>query len=348
MSSFNEEISSNDEVGSDEEMVSNDEIDSEEYGSDIEIESNEEFIGSDDEENYSEDGSSSQDIAKPSADMEKAQIVIAHKEFYDNLLLLRIKLQKCLALANTLPQDFDKITEEDKEVCTYDTVKDLEQYLTMVVKYQTELLAKNQNIKMIDKDKANVLTNKLNHKDFENVLQAHHEIFKPYRNETIQFWNERTKLASGKAAKSDFSAFDQPTLLQIDQIMADKTRLIERTQIKRSKYCIVGNPESINNDVDQEIFDDDDFYHKLLRDYIENKTADVTDSTQLGKQWLQLQKLRSKMKRKIDTRSTKGRKLRYTVHTKLMNFMAPNDQSSWSDEAKQDLYNSLFGKKSTG
>jgi len=65
--------------------------------------------------------------------------------------------------------------------------------------------------------------------------------------------------------------------------MADKTRLIERTQIKRSKYCIVGKPESINTDVDQEIFDDDDFYHKLLRDYIENKTADVTDSTQLGK-----------------------------------------------------------------
>jgi len=66
------------------------------------------------------------------------------------------------------------------------------------------------------------------------------------------------------------------------------------------------------------------------------------------RQWLQLQKLRSKMKRKVDTRSTKGRKLRYTVHTKLMNFMAPNDQSSWSDEAKQDLYNSLFGKKNTG
>jgi len=65
--------------------------------------------------------------------------------------------------------------------------------------------------------------------------------------------------------------------------MANKTRLIERTHIKRSKYCIVGIPESINNDVDQEIFDDDDFYHKLLRDYIENKTADVTDSTKFGK-----------------------------------------------------------------
>jgi len=53
------------------------------------------------------------------------------------------------------------------------------------------------------------------------------------------------------------------------------------------------------------------------------------------------------MKRKIDTRSTKGRKLRYNVHTKLVNFMAPIDQSTWSEEAKKDLYNSLFGKKLT-
>lgn len=124
---------------------------------------------------------------------------------------------------------------------------------------------------------------KIKQKGFEYILKEHHEIFKPYRNETIQFWNERTKLASGKAAKSDFSAFDQPTLTQIEQIMADKKRLIERTQTKRSKYDVVGDSESIKMDVDPEIFDDDDFYHKLLRDYIEKKSADITDPSQLGK-----------------------------------------------------------------
>lgn len=134
-----------------------------------------------------------------------------------------------------------------------------------------------------DKEKTDILTNKQKYKDYENILQEHHELFKPYRNETIRFWNERTKLASGKAAKSDFSAFDQPTLSQIEQIMADKNRLIERTQTKRSKYNVVGNPDSMNMDVDHEIFDDDDFYHKLLRDYIEKKSADVTDPSQLGK-----------------------------------------------------------------
>lgn len=125
--------------------------------------------------------------------------------------------------------------------------------------------------------------NKLKNKSSDCVLKEHHEIFKSYRNNIIQFWNERTKLASGKAAKSDFSAFDQPTLSQIEQIMSDKKRLIERTQTKRSKYDIVGDPESVKMEIDEEIFDDDDFYHKLLRDYIEKKSADVTDPSQLGK-----------------------------------------------------------------
>lgn len=134
-----------------------------------------------------------------------------------------------------------------------------------------------------DEDNTDLLSGKSKHKSLEHVLQEHNEIFKLYRNDTIQFWNERTKLASGKAAKSDFSAFDQPTLSQIEQIMTDKNRLIVRTQTKRSKYDIVGNPDSIAVDVDQEIFDDDDFYHKLLRDYIEKKSADITDPSQLGK-----------------------------------------------------------------
>lgn len=96
---------------------------------------------------------------------------------------------------------------------------------------------------------------------------------------------------------------------------------------------------------DNEIFDDDDFYHQLLRDLIEYKSSGVTDPIQLGKQWVQLQNMRSKMKRKIDTRATKGRRIRYDVHNKLVNYMAPIlHDDSWSDLTKNELYNSLFGK----
>lgn len=50
------------------------------------------------------------------------------------------------------------------------------------------------------------------------------------------------------------------------------------------------------------------------------------------------------MKRKVDTRCTKGRKLRYTVHNKLVNFMAPIPSNMWTDEAETQLFKSLFGK----
>ncbi|XP_050428332.1 protein AATF [Adelges cooleyi] len=298
------------------------------------------------EDDKSDDGSNDIVIGSNSQnDIEKGKAVRAQLALYDNLLLARIKLQKCLAAANRLPKPDSEVPINGSEV-NDQAVKSLQQFLDTLFNLKNKLLTNNSNfMKTIDKDNADVLTDKIKHKDIDHYLQKQHDIFKPYRDDTIQFWNERTKLASGKAAKSDFSAFDQPTLSQIEQIMADKNRLIERTRTKRSKYEIVGDPESLTKDVDAEIFDDDDFYHKLLRDYIEKKSADITDPSQLGKQWLQLQKLRSKMKRKIDTRATKGRKLRYTVHTKLMNFMAPNDQSGWTDEAKQDLYNSLFGKK---
>lgn len=56
-------------------------------------------------------------------------------------------------------------------------------------------------------------------------------------------WSEKTKLASGRAAtgaKSGFGAFEQPILKQIESILSDKQRLINRTRIQRSNYRILG------------------------------------------------------------------------------------------------------------
>merc|ERR1712241_1574104 len=94
------------------------------------------------------------------------------------------------------------------------------------------------------------------------------------------------------------------------------------------------------------IFDDSDFYHHLLRELIEKKTSVNSDQGQVGQHWLQIQKLRSKLKKKVDTRASKGRKVRYDVHTKLVNFMAPvrlSDQMP--DNSRQELFSSLFGAR---
>ena len=186
-----------------------------------------------------------------------------------------------------------------------------------------------------------------NIEELENVISEQYEQFSTYRNNVIEEWNDKTKVMVGQASNKDFSGFEDSTLRQIEQVLTNRKRLLDRTRLKRSNYEIIGEKKKENiTDLDPEIFDDNDFYHQLLRELIERKATDVTDPIQLGRQWLELQKLRSKMKRKIDIKATKGRRIRYNVHKKLVSFMAPkNNKSSWTNESKIELYKSLFGNK---
>lgn len=76
--------------------------------------------------------------------------------------------------------------------------------------------------------------------------------------------------------------------------------------------------------MDAECFDDSDFYHTLLRELIANKTAVTDDPHEMGRQWVELQRLRSKQKKKVDTKASKGRKIRYDVHETIVDFMVRN------------------------
>ena len=183
--------------------------------------------------------------------------------------------------------------------------------------------------------------------EYEKIISENYNAYRNYSNSVIQKWNDKTRVATGSVNKGSSRAVIQ----QIEFALSDKYKLLKKTQLKRSEYQVVGK-ETIededgrrNQEYDGEIYDDDDFYHQLLRQLIEQKTSDITDPIQLSKQWIQLQNMRNKMKRKIDTRATKGRRLRYNVHTKLVNFMAPIEvNDTWSTQAKNELYNSLFGK----
>ncbi|KAF7244453.1 Protein AATF [Varanus komodoensis] len=190
--------------------------------------------------------------------------------------------------------------------------------------------------------------------------------FRAYRNSTLQNWHDKTKLASGKG----FGAFERSVLTQIDHILMDRERLLRRTWTKRSAYKVLGKrergPEPLSEaslghteapppatsnahlkDLQEEIFDDDDFYHQLLRELIERKTSslDPNDQVAMGRQWLAIQKLQSKIRKKVDKKASKGRKLRYHVHSKLVSFMAPIDHCTMNDEARTELYRSLFGQQ---
>uniref|UniRef100_A0A8C1LUA0 Apoptosis antagonizing transcription factor n=1 Tax=Cyprinus carpio TaxID=7962 RepID=A0A8C1LUA0_CYPCA len=192
---------------------------------------------------------------------------------------------------------------------------------------------------------------KLEMAEYPNFMAKRFAAFLPYRDTTLQKWYDKTRLTTGKSKKG-FGAFDRNILTQLEQVLMDKERLVRRTQTRRSEYRVLGKLVELSllfqaaelalkanvhlKDLDEEIFDDDDFYHQLLRELIERKTSatDPNDQVAMGKQWLAIQKLRSKIKKKVDTKASKGRKIRFHVHSKLMNFMAPIDNSSMSDDAR--------------
>lgn len=300
---------------------------------------------------------------------------------WESILEMRIQMQKCLIAANKMPQkEVYKQMEVQSESEFCDKAKDVKSSVTALLEkflvLQSVLLSQYPETKTLlskkvekeekvddddeeipsedeeipsedeeipsedEKNKAQEVESSILHKAKRRKMEYYaenltnfHQKYKPYCNSVIQKWNDKTRILSkGNEGTS--------VLNHIQYALSDKAKLLKKTQLKRSNYQIVGAEN--NEEYSTEIFDDDDFYHQLLRELIEFRSADLTDPVQLSRQWIQLQNARSKMKRNIDTRATKGRKIRYAVHSKLVNFMAPIDEGTWTEEAKTDLFKSLF------
>lgn len=340
------------------------------------------------------------------SEVEKAIAIRNQLNLWDSLLQCRIKLQKTLTAANKLPQynilehfithggsKFKAEIQRTRHIVTkllgnflafqtkllksYPETRNLEKTTSECSSREVDEISSDSGEEEANESSDNEVQEQKEHdtkhqslEHYAELISHHHKKYSEYRNAVVQKWNDKTRVLVGKVSSRNFSTFEQSTLKQIEQILSSRQRLIQRSQLKRSSYNILGqellpqeqkntegsvaftNADNLKKDQEgfkeysTEIYDDTDYYHQLLRELIERKSSDVTDPVQLGRQWLELQKLRSKMKRKIDTRATKGRKVRYIVHSKLVNYMAPVSQSVFSEEAKTELFNSLFGKGS--
>ncbi|XP_054707536.1 protein AATF-like isoform X2 [Uloborus diversus] len=256
-------------------------------------------------------------------------------------------LNNLLTLQNELSENNPEINNLENEVSKMPSHQSDEEIPNDEEMEQSEMIVVSEKRTVKRKNKGN---------DFDEILAKRHKSLLPYRNSVVQKWDEKTRLSTGRMTQKSFMAFDNSALKQIEQILQDKNRLIKRTQLKRSLYRVLGKPEIEDSeesnrndsskqdlllkDYDPEIFDDDDFYRQMLKDVIESKSVGI-DPAVLRKQ-MEIQKIRNKMKRKVDTKASKGRKLRYDVHQKLLNFMAPQPTSTISDEARENLLKCLF------
>ncbi|XP_022336359.2 protein AATF-like isoform X2 [Crassostrea virginica] len=276
------------------------------------------------------------------------------KSLLENLLQKLIQLQSVLLLQNSETQ---YIESEQKK-----PVKKLEDPDEEEITSESDSEEPTQSTQK-PKEPKHAPKRKLSPEEIPAFLAKRHKDFHSYRDNILQKWYDKTRLLGGKITGKAFSGFEQSALKQIEQILTDKDRLIKRTQMKRASYRVLGKPEEsqprgeqeaeetdrkpTTHSYDPQIFDDSDFYHQQLRELIERKTSDINDPIALSRQWLEIQRLRNKVKRKVETKASKGRKIRYHVHPKLVNFMAPKETCNWTDEARDDLFKSLFGQRGT-
>ncbi|GAO46944.1 TRAUB-domain-containing protein [Saitoella complicata NRRL Y-17804] len=293
------------------------------------------------------------------AEAEKGRHVKSQMKIYDSLLDSRIKLQKGLAAVNTFPQGDAFATFVDEE--SADAIKDAEALALSLIDNLFDLrmeFMREADGMEIDGDACQSRKRKRDDDDsvdLNNIwsdFQALDEQFQGWQESTLTKWSNKVQAASGVPLNKKFKAVNQGILAQIQETLSDKDRLVQRTRLNRSNNKILGAEEEDKTSKDatdehlrnfnSEIFDDTDFYQGMLKELIDRRMLDSGNGT--GTQWAAIKQPKQK-KANVDTKASKGRKLRYHVHEKLQSFMAPIPTAQWHDEQIDELFASLLGQR---
>ncbi|KAI9818809.1 MAG: rRNA-processing protein bfr2 [Pycnora praestabilis] len=288
------------------------------------------------------------------ADAEKGEAVKQQRSTFDALLNTRIRLQKALSTTNTISGTEKKTqAHEDNQNYTVQPAEEAALRLWNALDSLRQDLSKaNDPTKPSTKRKRDHTDTTTPTTDLWSRMQTHESAFLPLRRTTLEKWSAKVRGATTLplSQRLNNTTTQQSITSVLDEQLTNPTRLIKRTQVPRS--CA---PLQVSKGLAEspEIFDDADFYQMLLKELVDQRMVDsqtsssISTTTATGQlmpvQWQAARE--AKTKRNVDTKASKGRKMRYTVHEKLQNFMAPEDRGSWEGRQVDELFGSLLGKR---
>ncbi|KAG6361508.1 hypothetical protein INS49_009735 [Diaporthe citri] len=272
-------------------------------------------------------------------DAEKGAAVRKQRRTYDSLLSLRIRLQKGLIATNSLNEatGADDAGKEPYEAAEEAAIK----LWNAIDGFRASLLPEP---KAGDKRKRDVDTTTSNDELWEE-MQATEERAIKKRNTVLEKWSTRvkSKATTMNTRQLGVAKGSQSLVSVLEDHMLNSDRLVQRTQVPRSCAPLQAAKKVSE---DPSIYDDADFYQILLKELVDQRTTDSGTTGNDGVptvRWTALKE--AKTRKQVDRRASKGRKLRFTVHEKLQNFMAPEDRRTWEDEAIDRLFGTLFGQR---
>ena len=268
---------------------------------------------------------SSADQARKGAAVEQQQGA------FDRLLDSRIKLHKAVTLSNEVsPTSDDEADVSDAtakaEAAALSLWSTIDSIRCDILTHHSSTQAnpaKKRKISPLTPTQTTPLSTLHDHaQTLETTALAH-------RQSTLNHWYARTRPASAPSASR--SALTSTDTTSISTVL--ETYL--NTNLPKLLPTTCPSPHT---------FSDTPFYQSLLTTLIASRTNAASLPSSLPSS-LPTRSQNPKVKKNVDTKASKGRKIRYTVHEKLQNFMAPEDRSTWTDEGRREFFGSLFGQR---
>jgi protein AATF/BFR2 len=260
------------------------------------------------------------------SDANKGNAVLKQRKAFDSLLSVRIALQKGLAAANSIATTEDKEGEETGNE-PYQAAEDAAIKLWNTLDGLRQELIKASGVKTGQKRKRGIDNSTTSATIWERMQDSELACL-DNRQTTLEKWSNKVK---------DSSALPLSRKLNTSQPQSKLASLQDHIAKKATEN---GNVPT---------FDDTKFYKTLLNNFVDQRRMDAApaNGAQNGGPAQFTVVKEAKMRKKVDTKASKGRKMRFTVQEKLQNFMAPDDRSSWEPEAIDRFFGTLLGQKMT-
>merc|ERR1711977_780185 len=312
---------------------------------------------SDDEENEDEDerraelrkimGEEQQSVVASitqaaKADAAKGNAVKEQRKAFDSLLSVRMVLQKALIATNSMSTVEEK-ESEDLANQPYEAAEEAAIKLWNTLDGLRNQLSKAGGAITGQKRKRGIELS-TSSSDIWDRMQSSEVAMIDTRQSTLEKWSSKVRGTTSLpiSRKLNPSAPQQSITSVLQDQLASSEHLIQKTKIPRACAPIQRDAKLTE---DPNIYDDGNFYQMLLKELVDQRRVESLTAPAAGKalQWTAVKEV--KTRKNVDTKASKGRKMRFTVHEKLQNFMAPEDRTSWRPEAIDLFFGNLLGQK---
>jgi protein AATF/BFR2 len=276
------------------------------------------------------------------SDAAKGRAVKTQRKTFDTLLNTRIRLQKALIATNSLAA-----APHNEAAAPPSSVAAAEAAALTLLNNLARLRISLEEARTGSKRKRAAFDSETPSSDIWSSIQSSEHSALPHRKAVLERWSAKTRATTVTNNRNRLNASATQTLTEVLDSQLQSSHLVVRTQTPRSCAPVQSSASNKGSLPDPAIYDDADFYGLMLKELLEQRSADNANGAAaefvVQAPWQVARE--AKTKKIVDTKASKGRRLRYTVQEKLQNFMAPEERGEWGERQRDELFGSLFGQR---